>query len=243
MIYLRSLLFNAGFYLITAFAAVVCAPLLLGPRDLVRRSVACYARIILSLLRVTVNINFEIRGLHKVPSDTCIISSKHQSTWETVAYLAIWSDPVMFLKSELFYIPLWGCYVRKLGMVAVRRTGGLGAIKSMISGAKQHADASRQLIIFPEGTRKRPGESPDYKPGVFALYERFKLTCVPVALNSGCYWPRRSFQKYPGRVIVEILDPILPGLSRSEFEQRMEATIEVAAEELLREAKVDSVLH
>jgi 1-acyl-sn-glycerol-3-phosphate acyltransferase len=237
-IYLRSFVFNVGFYLLTIVAAVACAPLLLGPRELVRRAVASYAKLILFLLRVTVNLTIEVRHLEKLPPDTCVIASKHQSSWETVAYLAIWPDPVMFLKRELFYIPLWGWYVRKLGMIAVHRSGGHAAIRRMISGARPHIGADRQLIIFPEGTRRRPFDIPQYKPGVFALYQRFRLPCIPVALDSGYYWPRRSFLKYPGRVVVELLDPILPGLTRREFEHRMESTIESATNNLLSEARL-----
>jgi 1-acyl-sn-glycerol-3-phosphate acyltransferase len=232
MIYLRSFAFNVVFYLLTVFAAIACAPLLMGPREFVRRAVSFYARLILLLLRVTVLMTIEVRHPEKLPSGTCIIASKHQSSWETVAYLAIWPDPVMFLKRELFYIPLWGWYARKLGMVAVHRSRGLTAIKRMVSGARKHVAADRQLVIFPEGTRRRPFDVPEYKPGVYAVYQQLGLPCIPVALNSGCYWPRRSFLKYPGRVVVELLDPILPGLTRREFEHSMESAIEIATNDL-----------
>jgi 1-acyl-sn-glycerol-3-phosphate acyltransferase len=106
----------------------------------------------------------------------------------------------------------------------------------MLAEAKTRAAAGREIIIFPEGTRRAPGAPPDYKTGVFLLYEALGIPCVPVALNSGLFWPRRSLKRYPGTIIVEFLDPIPPGLSKREFLPRLQATIETASNRLIAEA-------
>jgi 1-acyl-sn-glycerol-3-phosphate acyltransferase len=98
----------------------------------------------------------------------------------------------------------------------------------------------RQLVIFPEGTRRSPGAEPDYKPGVAYLYGKTGVPCVPVALNSGVFWPRRSLYRFPGTIVVEILDSIAPGLSRETFFSRLQTVIETASARLLQEADSDS---
>jgi 1-acyl-sn-glycerol-3-phosphate acyltransferase len=232
MIYLRSMLFNVALYFVTTMAAVICLPSLILSRNLLRWVVRLYARTLLVLLKCTVGISFEVRGLDNLPPGPCIVASKHQSAWETIAYLVIWPDPVFFIKSELFRIPLYGWYLRSLGMMPVKRQKAVAAIRGLSALAEPNVAAGRQLIIFPEGTRKHPGDAPDYKPGVIALYERLRLPCVPVALNSGLYWPRRSFLKYPGKIIVNVLEPIPCGLPRAEFRKHLQDEIETATRTL-----------
>jgi 1-acyl-sn-glycerol-3-phosphate acyltransferase len=140
------------------------------------------------------------------------------------------------MKRELLRIPLYGWYSRKMRMIPVDRSGGAAALRAMRQAARAARDARRQLLIFPEGTRRRPGAAPDYKPGVAGLYAQLDCDCIPVALTSGLYWARGSWLRRPGRIVVEFLEPIRPGLSRPLFMQRLEEAVETATNRLLEEA-------
>jgi 1-acyl-sn-glycerol-3-phosphate acyltransferase len=142
----------------------------------------------------------------------------------------------MVMKAELRHIPFHGWFSRKFEHVFVARERGPGALRQLLRDAKARAAARREVVIFPEGTRRPPGAEPDYKPGVVALYEGLELPCVPIALNSGLYWPRRSLMRYPGTIIVEILDPIPAGLPRADFRAELERRIETASDRLIEEA-------
>lgn len=233
----RSAAFYAAVVLVTLVMSVACLPSLLGPRSVVRWLVRLHTSIVLFLLKRVHGLDHRVIGAGALPAGPCIIASKHQSAWETIAFLAIWPDPVIFLKRELLYIPLWGWYAMKLGMVPVARSRGASTIRKMLAATRRHAAAGRQLIIFPEGSRTRPFDAPDYKSGVTALYQGLGLPCVPVALDSGCYWPRRSFLKYPGTITVQVLAPIAPGLPRAEFETRLQDAVESATAVLLERSR------
>lgn len=237
MIYVRSAVFNVAFFAVTGLVAIFCMPVLLTGRPALRWVVSAYAWVILWLLKHIAGIRLEVRGTERLPAGSYVVASKHQSAWETIAYLAIWPDPVFFLKRELLSIPVWGWYVSRLGMVPVEREKGGHGLRKMLKSAVRHVPAGRQLIIFPEGTRRKPADPPAYKPGITALCQMLHLTCVPVALNSGCHWPRRSFLKHPGRIVVEILDPIEPGLGRAEFEHRLSGGVEAATRRLVAESQ------
>jgi 1-acyl-sn-glycerol-3-phosphate acyltransferase len=140
------------------------------------------------------------------------------------------------LKEELKWIPFYGWFCVKFEHILVSRDRASVAIKKLVADAQSRAAQGREVFIFPEGTRRPPGAEPDYKPGYVALYEGLGLPCYPLALNSGLYWPRRSLVRYPGTIIVEILDPIPPGLNRKEFRRELEARLEAASDRLLREA-------
>jgi 1-acyl-sn-glycerol-3-phosphate acyltransferase len=139
------------------------------------------------------------------------------------------------MKRELFWIPFHGWFSHKFDMIPVDRDRGPAALRRMLKEAKTRIADGREIIIFPEGTRKTPGAPPDYKTGIVLLYDTLHVPCVPVALNSGVFWPRRSLLRRPGTVIVEILDPIPPGLPKAEFMQRLQTAIETASERLRAE--------
>jgi 1-acyl-sn-glycerol-3-phosphate acyltransferase len=233
----RSLLFNLVFYVTTALFVVLGSPLLFGPRRWAMAALAFHGRTELWLLKTIVGLNYELRGKDKLPKGACLVASKHQSAWETFALIPFFRDPALLMKRELFWIPFHGWFSKKFGMIPVDRDKGATALRRMLREAQKRAAAGREIIIFPEGTRRAPGAAPDYKTGVFLLYEALGLPCLPVALNSGLYWPRRSLTRHPGTVIVEFLDPIPPGLSRREFLPRLEAAIETATDRLLAEGR------
>jgi 1-acyl-sn-glycerol-3-phosphate acyltransferase len=233
----RSLLFNALFYVTTTLFVVLGSPLLFGPRRWAMAALALHARTELWLLKHIVGLKVEVRGQEKLPGGACLVASKHQSAWETFALIPLFRDPALLMKRELFFIPFHGWFSKKFGMIPVDRDKGAIALRRMLREAKMRADAGREIIIFPEGTRRAPGAAPDYKTGVFLLYEALGVPCLPVALNSGLFWSRRSLRLYPGTIVVEFQDPIPPGLSKRVFLPRLQDAIESATNRLLAEAR------
>jgi 1-acyl-sn-glycerol-3-phosphate acyltransferase len=235
----RSLLFNVLFYVTTILFVVLGSPLLFGPRSWAMAALATHARFELFLLRLIVGTRLEVRGHEKLPKGACLVASKHQSAWETFALIPLFRDPALLMKRELFFIPFHGWFSRKFEMIPVDRDKGPAALRRMLREAKKRVEDGREIIIFPEGTRRPPGAPPDYKTGVILLYEALRIPCVPVALNSGVFWPRRSLERRPGTIVVEFLDPIPPGLPKAEFLKRLKDAIETASSRLLGEAKAE----
>ena len=233
---MRAFLFNVLFYVTTVLFLGLGSPLLFGPRSWAMWALALHARTELWLLKTIVGTELEVRGKEKLPKGACLVASKHQSAWETFALIPLFRDPAYLMKRELFWIPFHGWFSYKFKMIPVDRDKGPAGLRRMLAEAKTRAAAGSEIIIFPEGTRRAPGAPPDYKTGVFLLYEALGIPCVPVALNSGPFWPRRSLKRYPGTIIVEFLDPIPPGLSKREFLPRLQATIETASNRLIAEA-------
>lgn len=233
----RSLLFNLLFYVSTALFVTVGSPLLLGPRSWAMAGLRTHARFELLLLKYLVGMKLEVRGAEKLPKGACLIAAKHQSAWETFGLIPIFRDPALLMKRELFWIPFHGWFSHKFQMIPVDRDKGPAALRRMLKDAKKRIADGREIIIFPEGTRKAPGAPPEYKTGIVLLYEALRVPCVPLALNSGMLWPRRSLIRKPGTVVVEILDPIPPGLPKAEFMQRLQAEIETASNRLIAEAE------
>jgi 1-acyl-sn-glycerol-3-phosphate acyltransferase len=235
----RSLLFNVLFYVTTALYVVLGSPLLFAPRSWAMAALANHARFELFLLRHIVGLRLEVRGGEKLPKGACLVASKHQSAWETFALIPLLRDPAYLMKRELFWIPFHGWFSRKFEMIPVDRDRGPAALRAMLRETKKRVADGREIIIFPEGTRRPPGAPPDYKTGVILLYEALGIPCVPVALNSGVFWPRRSLVRKPGTIVVEFLDPIPPGLPKGEFLARLTESIETASNRLLAEAKAE----
>lgn len=233
----RSLLFNVLFYVTTVLFVLLGSPLLFGPRRWAMAALALHGRFELWLLRTIVGTKLEVRGLEKLPAGACLVAAKHQSAWETFGLMPLFRDPALLMKRELFWIPFHGWFSHKFEMIPVDRDRGPSALRRMVREAKKRAAQGREIIIFPEGTRQAPGAPPDYKTGVVLLYETLGIPCVPLALNSGAFWPRRSLTHRPGTIIVEFLDPIPPGLPKAEFLGRLIGAIEPASARLLAEAK------
>ena len=238
LILARSLLFNTLFYANLLVHMIVALPTLVLPYPVLRAFIRSYARSSLWLLRVICGTNVLWRGTENIPPGSFIVACKHQSAWETFALYAVLEDPTYILKRELMWIPLFGWYTWKAGLIPVDRNAGMAALSRMTARARRAiaGPRPRQLVIFPEGTRRSPGAEPSYKPGIVHLYARAGLPCVPAALNSGLFWPRRSLMRRPGTIIVEFLPPIAPGFDRTGFLAHLQDTIEEASARLLREA-------
>jgi len=236
MLALRSLLFNLAFYLNLLGWVTVFLPAFLFPRKTFLWVPRSWARASLWLLEKIAGTRLELRGLDRVPPGGLIVAAKHQSAWETFAMLALFEDPAFIMKRELMWIPGFGWYAWKGGMIGVNRGAGSAALVDRSRRAKAAAKQGRQVIIYPEGTRRPPGAAPAYKYGIAHLYVTLGVPCLPVALNSGLFWPRHSFLRRPGTIVVEFLEPIPPGLPRDEFFQIMKDRIETASDRLLAEA-------
>jgi 1-acyl-sn-glycerol-3-phosphate acyltransferase len=233
----RSIIFNVLFYLNLVVHLLAAMPTLLLPRRYLLAVARAWALSNLWLLRVVCDIKVDFRGLEKIPRGGLIIASKHQSVWETFALLPYVDDPTFILKRELMWIPLFGWCLWKAQMIPVNRGARGPALAAMTERAKTEVRRGRQIIIFPEGTRRPAGAEPRYKFGVAHLYAETGVPCVPVALNSGLFWPRRSFRRFPGTVVVQVCEPIAPGLDKSAFIARLQEAIETASAKLLEDGK------
>lgn len=237
MLIIRSVLFNIAFYLNTAILLVVALPTFLMPFWGIVEIARLWGRINLWLLRVIAGVKIEVRGREKIPQGPLLVASKHQSAWETFTLVTLFPNPVFILKRELQWIPLFGWFTIKGRMVPVDRGGGAAALRAMTARARYELMQNRQLIIFPEGTRRAAGAEPRYKFGVAHLYAGAGVPCLPVALNSGLFWPRRSLLRYPGTVVVEFLDVIPAGLPQNEFFAKLQDEIETATARLIEEGR------
>lgn len=239
MLVLRSLVYNVLFYLNLSILLLVALATFVLPRWGIIRMAKLWGQTSIWLLRVVVGTRVEYRGLDRVPAGGLLVASKHQSIFETFTLMAFFADPAFILKHELRWIPVFGWLTVKAGMIPVRR-GGSTALSEMNRRAAAEAASGRQIIIFPEGTRRPAGAEPAYKLGIAHLYKSLDKPCLPVALNSGLFWPRRSFIRHPGTIVIEFLDPIAPGLERDAFLSLLQDRIERATAALIDEAREGS---
>ncbi len=237
---LRSVIYGVAFYVVTALFLVGGSWLLLAPRSWAMQGLRAHGLACTWLLRTICGTRLEVRGGEKIPSTGCLIVAKHQSAWDTFGLIPLFRDPAVVLKDELKWIPFYGWFCVKFAHILVKRERAAIALKTMAKDAKSRIADRRQVVIFPEGTRTAPGAEPDYKPGYVALYEALDVPAIPLALNSGLYWPRRSMRRYPGTIIVQILDPIPPGMPRKAFRALIEQRIENATRDLIDEANRSS---
>jgi 1-acyl-sn-glycerol-3-phosphate acyltransferase len=234
---LRAFAFQTWLVAVTAVMCIFFLPLLAGPRRWLDGPYNLWTRLILGGFNRIIGVRTELRGLERLPPEPVLVASKHQAMWDTVIFQALLHAPALVLKRELLSIPVYGWYARKFGMIAVDREAHASALRGMVRSARARFAEDRSVVIFPEGTRARPGEAHPYRPGVAALYRQLGCPCVPVALTSGLCWPRSGYGYRPGTIILEVLEPIPPGLSRAAFMAELESRIEGAAARLLAEAE------
>jgi 1-acyl-sn-glycerol-3-phosphate acyltransferase len=240
MVLLRAIVFNLLSWLIFAVLGVLYLPLLLIPGRTGERVMMAagtwWSRLMLGLADAVVGLDYEVRGHANIPQGPALFAIKHQSAWDTLAVASLLPQPVVVLKRELFWVPFYGWYARRAGMIAIDRGAGAAALRRMLRAAQAAVTKGRPLVIFPQGTRTLPasqgGTAKPYQPGVAALYGELGVPVVPVALNSGLFWRRRAFRKQPGRIIVEFLPPIPPGLAKRDFLAQLETVIETATARL-----------
>ena len=237
MTLVRSLLFNVSFSLWTILISVLALPALLVSQRATIWISELWASVTFWLIWQIVGLSHEVRGRHNLPEGAVIVALKHQSAWEAIALWVLVKSPAIVLKQSLTRIPVFGLYMRRGGAIVIDRDAGPKALRPMVAAARAAAIQGRPIMIFPEGTRTREGARQSYHPGIAALYMQLRLPVVPVALNSGLVWGRRSFRKRPGRILVEFLPPIEPGLDRRSFMSELERRLEDATALLIAESK------
>jgi 1-acyl-sn-glycerol-3-phosphate acyltransferase len=235
----RSIVFDILLYVAIGIYLSLCLPIILFvPLVAGLKILHGLMHLLLFILRVVVGLRYKAEGLenlhHAIQQGPCLVACKHQSTWETIALPLFLDSFTIVLKSELGRIPLFGFYLKRLKMIFVDRDSRSQTIKSLLAQGRQAIDDNRSIFIFPEGTRTLPGTKPSYQPGIALLYRDLNRPVVPVALNSGVFWGRRSFLKKPGCVTIKFLPPVEPGLNREEFMTRLENDIETACQDLYR---------
>ena len=229
MLWLRSAFFLLWFFLITAILSLIFLPVLVLPRAATVWLARLWSRATLWGLKVFTGIGFEVRGVP--PKGAVLVASKHMSMWDTLALDLTLDAPAIVLKRELLRIPFYGWFLWKATAIPIDRAAGASALRKMARAARAVLAEHRPILIFPEGTRKKPGAAPDYKPGVAGLYGMLGVECVPVALNSGVYWT--GFLKRPGTIVLQFLEPIPPGLKRDAFMALLQERIERATTAIL----------
>ena len=233
----RSALFNVCLWAWTALILVAAVPWLACPPRWMLAHSRAWMRGVQFLLATIVGLDYEVRGQKAALARPAIFAIKHQSAWETLAIHLLLDGAAIALKRELTQIPLFGWTLLHAGMIRIDRQGGPRALRGLVEGGRAALARGAPIVIFPEGTRVPPGEHRPYHPGVAALYRQLECPVVPVALNSGVFWPRRSFVKRPGRIVVEFLPPIEPGLERKAFMAELHDRLEPETERLVAEAR------
>lgn len=233
MIFLRSLVFNILYASWAMISAIIFAPLFLISSDASQKAGAPWAHGVLFLARIICGIRYDVRGREYISNKPVIYASKHQSAWDTVIFLTLLPHPAYVLKRSLLKIPLWGWYLWRMKMIAIDRSGKASSLKQMVKDAKETLANGRSIVIYPEGTRTRPGAEPLYHPGIIAMYNQLDVSVVPVALNSGLLWGRDAFIKRPGTITIEFLPPIPSGIDKKQFANTLQNTIESATSRLI----------
>jgi len=237
MIYIRSFLFNiicvTSIFIGSAVTAFVG---LFSQRLCVFLWGGFFQKILAWWLKILCGIEIEIRGGENLPEHGAIFASKHQSAMETYFLVSHIKNPNYILKKELMRVPFFGWAAKAYGCVAVDRSKGMKAMKDMLAQTKASIETGRNFIIFPEGTRTRPGDKTDYKPGITFLYQNIDAPVIPVAINTGLFWAKNSFLRHKGKVVFEFLEPMDPKMNKKEFIKELQARIENKCNELNKEA-------
>lgn len=226
MIYVRSLLFNILFYVTLgvgcAFGSVVGV---FSRKATIPMWNRFWMPLCLSYLKIC-GIKIEIRGRENIKQENAIYAVKHQSALETYCLSSYITKATFILKKELTYIPLFGWAQYFYGMIPVDRSAGGATLKKMLKAAKDRMKSGRPIIIFPEGTRTKPGLTTEYKPGLVFLYQNMNVPVIPVALNTGLFWQKNSFLRHPGTIIIDFLPPMEAGLDKKHFMAELQKRIE-----------------
>ena len=224
---LRSLLFNFFIYSGIILVFLIALPSLFLPAKITLLFGKFLGHYVIFIVRIFLNTKVEFKGIENIPkTEKYFVASAHQSMFETFALQSVLDYPVFILNKELLKIPLFGLYLKKIKSIEiVRDTTTKDNLNFFDKVANIIKNEKRPLLIFPQGTRIRFDDRVPFKKGVGRIYEALKISCVPVALNSGKVWPKEGIIKYPGKITVSFLDPIKPGLNRDEFIRDLEIKI------------------
>ena len=233
MLILKSIIFYFSLVIWTIFMGIICIPFLILPSYLLRYPTKLWIKVIFIFLNLICNIKHKIEGFENIPKEATLITSKHQSAFETLALYYYLDDCFFVHKRELFFIPIFGQYLFKARMVAINRNGGTKTVRKMLQKVQLKLSSGSSIIIFPEGTRKFPGSKPDYKSGFVGIYNHTKRKILPVALNSGLCWSKQSWILKGGMITIKFLPIIKAGLDKKEVMNEVQEKIERASNLLL----------
>ena len=231
MIYLRSVLFQLFFWLWSAGWAIGMIATFPLPRRVNTWCLRSWAKGLIWGLRWLADIRVEVRGEAHRPKGPALVAAKHQSMFDVFSQFALLPDACFVMKKELLMVPLFGWHGLKGGMIVVDRGGHSTALKKLVRDAVDRMKETRQVVIFPEGTRGDVGQPGDYKPGIAALYRELDMPVTPLALNCGSHWDKGLLRK-PGTIVFEYLEPIPAGLKRAEFMRELQTRIDGATKAL-----------
>ena len=230
---LLTIIFYAALASWTILMGVLSLPFLCLPSKSIALPAKIWIKGIFICLKYICGVTHEIRGLTNISDEPVIIVSKHQSAFETFALYYYLQKSFFIHKKQLFYIPIFGQYLMKHNMVSIDRGGQASTMRKMITDVKKKLDSGSTIIIFPEGTRKKPGAKADYKTGFIGIYNTSKRKLQPVALNSGLFWQKGLKVIKRGHIIIEFLPQIDIGLDKKEVLNKVENSIELATKKLL----------
>lgn len=228
---IRSIIFNIAFWPVFAGYITIAYPFALFFSQK-QATVVVYRKIakwMLFCLKHISGVGYEVRNIdvlrEQLKKGVAIIGCNHQSAWETFAFAVIFDEVATVIKKELLRIPIAGTYFKKLGCIPIDRASPISAIRGLLKYGKIAREKKQSILIFPNGTRSSASEHVEFKSGIFALYNSLKIPVIPAAVNSGKCWPRRSFKKKKGTIILDFKSPILPGLSKEDFMERFEKSM------------------
>jgi 1-acyl-sn-glycerol-3-phosphate acyltransferase len=240
VLFIRSTVFNLAFYGVTAIMCVLCLPGLLLPKKQAMIIVKLFVYSVYFFEKHIAGLDYEVRGAQYLPKEgSFVVAAKHQSPYETMKLNILFDDPAIVLKQELLRIPLWGKFLAKVEPIAIDRSQGKTAMNQIVEGAQHVKAQGRPIVIFPQGTRVHPRQTAaerPYKIGVARVHEATGLPVIPMALNSGCYWPKGSWIVRPGKVIFEFLPPVPENFGVYEVMKDLETRLEAASDKLASEA-------
>ena len=227
MIFFRSLFFNIFLYLGIALASVVASLFFFFKDKYVLFLGRFLSHYVVWILKIFLNTKIEFKGLENLKKhEKFFVASAHQSMFETFALQIVINGPIFILKKELTKIPFFGWGLKKIGAIVIVRNTVTKENLNFFDRVKESINKSnRPLLIFPQGTRVKYKEKVPFKKGAGRIYQTLEIPCVPVALNSGKVWPKNSFNKYPGKITISFLNPILPGLEKEKFIEKLQTDI------------------
>ena len=224
---IRNLLFSIIFFSGIVFISIIFLPALILPQGVVLAGGKLMGYWTSFCLRIILSVKIQILGKDNIITDKkFFIAASHQSMFETFYLQTIFNSPVFILKKELMLIPVFGWYLKKISSISIKRNKISKDNLDFYSDIHEIINNTRRpLIIFPQGTRVKPDERPPFKKGAVRLYEELKISCQPVAINSGYVWPKKGIKKSNRKITISILPPIYYGADKTDFVNYLEKKI------------------
>ena len=216
---IRNSIFSIFFFSGIIIISIIFLPSLFFPQKIVLYGGKLMGYWTSFCLRFFLSTKIIVKGKENIIKDNkFFIASSHQSMFETFYLQTIFNSPIFILKNELLKIPVFGWYLKKIGSISIKRNKVTKDNLNFFNDiSKAINNTNRPIIIFPQGTRVLPNERPKFKKGVARIYEEIKITCQPVAINSGYVWPKIGSKNMNKTITISILKPISTGIAKDKF--------------------------